>query len=396
MVVHDRRKMKKVLFLVYSMNVGGVEKSLLSLLSVLPLDQLEIHIGLINKSGGFMDFIPPEVRVHEINCYQHFWHEINEPPIWSIKQAFLKGRVKDSIVLMLLWLDFKITHSRIRFFQYLLKDEPIFPEAYDLAISFAGPSEMLDYYVCEKVNARRKCGWIHFDVSMIGVDKGMIKKLYKYYEKVFLVSEEARKVFISLFPQLSHKTEVFNNIVSCEQIRSLASIGHSYNDGFDGKRILTVGRLSKEKGQRVAILALKLLISLGYNVKWYFVGEGKDLHNCEELAKDLGVDEFVVFLGMQTNPYGFMRDCDVYVQPSRYEGSCITLAEASCFKIPIVATNFTGANERLHDRSNGFVTGMSANEIVNGVIKAIEIGPLQQVIPLINCDDLTKLLSLLS
>ena len=175
----------------------------------------------------------------------------------------------------------------------------------------------------------------------------------------------------------------------------LAESGESFTDNYKGKRILTVGRISEEKGQRVAIEALKILVDRGLDVKWYFVGDGKDRDYCEHLAGMNDIRDRVVFLGTQTNPYGFMRDCDIYMQPSRHEGFCITLAEALCFPNPIVATNFTGADEQLQHRPNGVITGMSAEEIAEGVITALEKGRLKNMEKPQFRNDISKLLNLL-
>lgn len=371
--------MKKLFFLLSSMNVGGVEKAFLGLLSVIPLDKYEVHVGLIQKKGGFMDYLPKEVKIHEISVYSKYWRFINDPPLWSIKSLLKQGHIIEALIHCFLYIHFKLTSNRYWFYKYLLRNEPVMSEKFDLAVAFAGPSQMMDYYICEKVNAKVKCGWIHFDVSKFGIDRGMTAQLYKKYQKVFIVSETAKEIFDGLFPQFKDKTEVFYNIVSPDQVIRLADCGDSFTDNNKGKRILTVGRISEEKGQRVAIEALRILLDKGADVKWYFVGDGKDRIICQKLAEKLGISDKVVFLGTQTNPYGFMKDCDLYMQPSRHEGFCITLAEALCFPSPIVATNFTGAEEQLQHRENGVVTGMSAEEIAGGIITALEKGQVNDM-----------------
>ena len=382
--------MKKIFFLIHSMNVGGVEKALLGLLSILPLNEWEVHVGLIHKKGGFMDFLPKEVKIHEVSCYAKQWRLINDPPLQNIKQMLKSGKLMEAFVHTLLYIHFKLTHNRYWFYKYILRNEPMFPEEYDLAVSFAGPSQMMDYYICEKVKAKKKCGWIHFDVSKFGIDKGMTAQLYKKYDKIFIVSETGKKIFDQMFPQFADKTEVFHNVVSPEQVISMAHTGPTFDDNFKGKRILTVGRISEEKGQRVAIEALKILIGKGRDVKWYFVGEGKDKPYCEQLAREYGIADKVVFLGTQTNPYGYMKDCDIYMQPSRHEGYCITLAEALCFGNPIVATDFTGAREQLDKRTNGIVTGMAADDIAQGIILAFDM-PITSNIKIKTQSDIDKL-----
>ena len=354
------------------MNVGGVEKALLGLLSVIPMDQYEVHVGMIHKRGGFLSYLPKDVIVHEIDCYAKYWWLINDPPLQCIKKLIKNKQVIEGIIHLLLYVHFKITHSRHLFYDYILRNEPYLEGAFDIAVSFAGPSQMMDYYVCKKVNAKEKYGWIHFDVSKFGIDKGMTSKLYKQYKKIFIVSEEGKKVFDQMFPQFKNKTEVFYNIVSPEQIKDMANKGETFNDDYRGKRLLTVGRISEEKGQTVAIEALRLLIRQGYDLRWYFIGEGKDLEHCKQLVQEYGLESHTIFLGLKVNPYGYMKNCDIYVQPSRHEGYCITLAEALCFAKPIVSTDFTGANEQLKNRENGIVIGMKAQDIADGIIRAFD------------------------
>ena len=386
---------KKIFFLLSSMNVGGVEKAFLGLLSIIPLDEYEIHVGFLQAKGGYMEYLPKYIHIHEISIFNKYWRIINDPPIPYIKSLFKKRKIKDAFIHSIIHLHFKLTGNRYWFYKYLLRHEPIMPEDFDIAIAFAGPSQAIDYYICEKIKAPIKCGWIHFDVTKFGIDKGMTNQLYKKYRRIFIVSEMAKQKFDNLFPKLKEKTEVFYNIVNPQQIKELAAIGPTFDDHFQGKRILTVGRLSAEKGQNIAIQALKNIIEKGFDVKWYFIGDGKLKEECKALAKQLGISDKVVFLGTQTNPYGFMKDCNIYMQPSRHEGFCITLAEALCFNNPIVATNFTGAKEQLSSRRNGIVTDMSASDITDGIISALDMPTITPT----NCNtqtDIDKLLSLMT
>ncbi len=363
---------KKILFLLYSMNVGGVEKSLLGLLSALDFEKYDIHIGLVHNTGGFLEMLPKEVTIHPVSCISNKWRELKNPPRITLKEEFRKdGFTLEFIKLSLAYIVRKLLDNSYYWYNTLLKKEADIDGVYDLAIAYAGPTSDIDYVICKKVNAKVKCGWIHFDISKFGIDKGITAQLYKEYKRIFVVSETGKEIFDKTFPQFKNKTEVFHNIVSAEHVRNLADEGETFDDKFNGKRILTVGRISPEKGQRTAIKALKLLKDSGVKVRWYFVGDGKDMEHCKAEAKALGIDEDIIFLGTKTNPYGYMRDCDVYMQPSRHEGFCITLAEALCFGNPIVATDFTGAEEQLKERENGFVVGMAAEAIAHGIEKAL-------------------------
>jgi glycosyltransferase involved in cell wall biosynthesis len=364
---------KKLLFMLGKMNVGGVEKAFLSMLEKLPPEVFDIHLVLLDKSGGFLASVPEYVTIHEVQCYMKNKEVINEPSLKIIKALFVLHRFVEAFVQMVLYVIFKATSNRYLFYQYVMRNEPMLPGEYDVAIAYAGPSQTIDWYVCRRVQAKVKCGWIHFDISKFGIDKGMTRKLYKDYKKIFVVSETAKDIFVKTFPQFSDKTEVFLNIVSKKNIERLAREPFDFTDKYNGVRILTVGRISPEKGQNVAIEALKILRDKGADVKWYFVGNGAFRKACEAQAVELGVEEFVTFLGTQVNPYPYMAHCDIYMQPSRHEGYCITLAEARCFGAPIVATNFTGAREQLSTRKNGVVVDMDAVSIAQGVLQAMTL-----------------------
>ena len=358
---------QKIYFQLAAMNIGGVEKSWLNLVDTIDREKYEIHLGLIKPHGGYMDYIPKDVTVHHVDCFDRYRSEINDPPQMVLRNYLRQGRIAAAMVLLLLYSIAKFTKNRLWFYRYITRDVPIESEEYDIAIAYAGPSQMIDYYVCKKIRAKRRFGWIHFDITKFGIDRGMTRSLYRNYEKIFVVSETAKARFDEVFPQFASKTEVRYNIVSAEQVRRMAEEGESFSEDFSGVRILTVGRISAEKGQLEAVKALKLLVDRGNNVKWYFVGDGNMRRPCEELAQDLGIAHRVVMLGTKTNPYGYMRDCNIYMQPSRHEGYCITLAEARSFDIPIVATNFTGAAEQLSSHTKSVVTAMSPEDMANGI-----------------------------
>lgn len=387
-------KCKKVFFLLYSLRVGGVEKSLINLLATLSAKECDIHIGLVWLEGEYKSLLPSNVTIHVLNDISEHWNELNDPPLNSVRNYMISNQFSKAIVAFLIYLKCKLRGSFFWWTDFVLSDSKGIAEDFDLAVAYAGPSSDIDYYICNKVQAKKKIGWIHFDISKFGIDSEMVRRLYGQYERIFVVSETAKIIFNQTFPQYKDKTEVFHNIVSPSQIKALATSGESFQDDFKGKRILTVGRISPEKGQFEAIQALKILKEKGYDIRWYFVGEGSDLERCKNEVDRLGLSKDVVFLGTQTNPYAYMRDCDIFMQPSRHEGFCITLAEALCFGNPIVATDFTGAQEQLLGRENGFVVGMSAEEIAEGIENALT-APHISIVPSDGVADVNKLMLLL-
>lgn len=386
---------KKVLFVAYRMNVGGVEKALLGMLNNISDDEYEVHLALAKKDGGFLSVLPKSVIVHTIESYNSAWKIMEQGALNSMK-LFLKNREYNKVPIYLwFYLLCKISKTQIPLYRYLLRHEKPIEEKFDIAISYASPSESLDYYVLNKVNARKKCVWVHYDVSKFYVNKVAINRMYRKYNKIFVVSQTAKEHFDRMFPAFSGKTELFYNIILPQNVLSLSQEAVDMDN--TNIKLVTVGRLSKEKGQDIALQALHILKEKKIDVCWYFVGDGILKDECVKLSNEYHLQDSVVFVGTKINPYPYMRGADVYVQPSRHEGYCITLAEARVFAAPIVATNFTGAHEQLSNRRNGIVVNMSADDIAAGIIEALKVGDLSlnEIVPIENTD-IEKLLKLIA
>ncbi len=160
---------------------------------------------------------------------------------------------------------------------------------------------------------------------------------------------------------------MFNNLVSHELIKDMAQEKIDFDNGFKGIRILTIGRLSKEKGQDLAISVLDKLKKQGYKVRWYCVGEGNDRDEYERLIENLNLRNDFILLGETINPYPYIKASDIYVQPSRHEGYGITIAEAKCLNKPIVITNFIGSNEQIEDGQNGLIAECTLDKICDKI-----------------------------
>lgn len=362
---------KKIVFMVINMNIGGTEKALLNMISEIPKDKYEITIFMLEKYGGFFDSIPNEVKVEYFKDYHLIKEQLNSPPLTMSIRLLKEGKVKEGTKILYFHLVSKITKNRIQLYKHLLKNAPILKQEYDIAVAYAGPMDFISYFVVHKIKAKKKVQWIHFDVTKIGFNKRFVSKLYNKFDKIFVVSEEARTKFVKEVPALTEKTDVFFNMVSPKMIDSQSKEFNGFNDDFEGLRILTVGRLTKEKGQDLAIDAMNKLVQDGINVRWYCIGEGKSRSEYEELVEKFNLQDHFIFLGSTSNPYPYIENCDIYVQPSRYEGYCITLIEARCLKKPIVTTDVNGAREQIKNEENGLIVDINSNEIYRAVKKLI-------------------------
>jgi glycosyltransferase involved in cell wall biosynthesis len=358
---------KKIVFMIINMNIGGTEKALLNMISEIPKDQYDITLLMLEECGGFLSSVPKEVNIEYLKEYKKIKQILNNPPQTTALSFLRGGQFIQAFKLISLHVASKIMKDRSVFFKYLLKDVPELKNQYDMAVAYAGPVDFISYFIMNKVIAKRKVQWIHFDITKIGFNMHFAVKNYNKFDKIYVVSKEAKKKLDNLIPKIKDKTEVFLNIISPQSLYSKSNAGKGFNDCFDGIRILTVGRLSFEKGQDLAIRVLARLIKDGHKVRWYCLGEGNSRKEYENLITIYNLQNQFVLLGSDPNPYSYMAQCDIYVQPSRHEGFCITLAEAKCFKKPIVTTEFTGANEQINDKETGLIVGIEEDQIYNAV-----------------------------
>lgn len=362
---------KKIVFMSINMNVGGTEKALLNMLSEIPKDKYDITLLLLEEYGGFLNHIPRGVRVKYLEGYKKIKNKLNQPPKITMLELVKKGQLINAIKFSFIYTLSKIMSDKRIFFKYLLSGFPKLNDEYDLAVAYAGPMDFISYFVVNKIKSSNKIQWIHFDITKIGFDRSFALKIYSQFNKIFVVSKEGRSKLVDFVPALREKTDVFSNIISSQLINAQTKEGIGFKDNFDGLRILTVGRLSFEKGQDIAIRVLQRLIKNGYKVRWYCLGDGSYRTKYETLVHDYNLQEEFIFMGSDPNPYSYIEQCDIYVQPSRHEGYCITLAEARCLKKPIITTDFTGAKEQIKHEETGLVVSIDENEIYNAVTKLI-------------------------
>lgn len=364
--------MKKILFMCINMNIGGTEKALLTMLNEMDSSKYDITLLMLEEYGGFLNEIPKFVKIKYVNEYKEIKEFVKEPPQLVAKKLMKNKKYVRGFNILLSYTLAKATKDISYYYRYLLRNVNEIDEEYDLAVAYAGPMDFITYFVLNKIRAKKKAQWIHFDITKIGFNKEFAEKNYSKFDKIFVVSKEGKDKLIKLIPSLKKKTEVFFNVISCKLIKEMGNREFGFDDDFDGTRILTVGRLSSEKGQDLTIPVLDRLKKEGYKIRWYCIGDGPERKNYKEKISKLKLEEDYLLLGTKLNPYPFMKQCDIYMQPSKHEGYCITLGEARCFDNPIVTTNFTGANEQIINEENGLVCDISEEGIYQSIKRLLD------------------------
>ncbi len=354
--------MKKILVSSFDLEIGGVERSLINMLNSFDYENYDVDLMLYSHTGELMHLIPNRVNLlKESDDYRTIRMPIssifkNHKYRLGIGRLLARKKAKGNGIAQMQYM-----------WRYCLPYLPKVEKKYDIAISFLWPH----YCVTEKVDADIKIGWIHTDYTKIDTDIEVDIKMWNKLDYIIAVSEECKKAFITKYPDISVKIEVIENITSPEVIKQL---GKQYVDDFSEDKnifkILSVGRYTEQKGFDNAIKALKILHDKGYkNIKWYIIGYGEDEELYKELIKKYNLEQSFILLGKKINPYPYMKECDLYVQPSRYEGKAVTVGEARILGKTVLITNYPTAKSQLNNGFDGYITDMSVDGIVRGIEK---------------------------
>lgn len=260
----------------------------------------------------------------------------------------------------------------------MMEKMPDFPGEYDIALAYWGDRTM--FYMIDKVRAKRKIAWLHFDYSRPPREDALYLAYFQKCDKVVTVSAEIEKSLKSALPDIADRVVTIENIINKEEILSVASEPADFGDDFGGMRLLTVGRICPQKGYDLAVPAVARLISEGYPIRWYIIGQGDDAY-AEKLQSQIaesGIRDSVIFMGMQKNPYKFMKAADIYFQPSRHEGKPIAVEEAKVLCRPIFVTDYTSAAEQTEGGTLGLVGDISEEGIYRGLKKLLDDGALRE------------------
>ena len=373
---------KKLLFIMPSLDSGGGEKSLINLLTTLDFTQYEVEVRLFAKRGLFLDLVPNEVKVTEISGdYQHFSKGILSSVLYFISRL----KVALTIHRIIFFIKNSLIKNKAIAEQQTWKNKaiaiPKFKEEYDTAIAFIEKSSI--YYLIDKVNAKQKIGWIHTNYTSSGLNADFDRIYFSQLDYLVTVSPECQQSLNINFPEIQSKIKVVHNIVSSKTVQQLASesiqdLQFQPNDFT----IVTVGRLSQEKGIDIAVEACKMLIQSNNDVKWYVIGEGNERANLQQLISDYQLQNHFFLLGLRANPYPYVKKTTVYVQPSRYEGKSIAIDEAKILARPIVVTNFTTAKDQINHSVNGIISGNDANQLANDILMVLNDKNLQNILSL--------------
>lgn len=354
--------MKKILFVIPTMRMGGAEKSLVTLLNCMDRKKYNIDLLLFEGGGILQNEIPADVNIILADS-------ITQAMILEFRYYAKNLLRKHQYIAYLrrLWTSVnpKIKKNQKFCWNYLKNSIPFFEKEYDFAISYL--EGLTAYYVIDKVNAKKKIGWIHIDMT----GRMMLQEEQQYYENfdyLITISEVCRKVFVKLVPTVQGRISVLENLTDIEKVKNSAKMDVDFSGWEKNKiQIVTVGRLDTQKGIDLAAFACKRLKDEGFDVCWHVYGEGIQKNMLENIIEENQLQNIFILEGVKANPYPYMAQADMIVQSSRYEGKSIVLDEAKLLGKAIVVTNYPSVNDQIINGDTGIIVDCSSQGIAEGV-----------------------------
>lgn len=366
----------KILFVMNNLNCGGAEKSLLSLLQTIDYSRFDVDLYLFKHEGIFLNKIPSSVKLLEEPVqYRYFDMSMKLAVIDCLKNGKIGlalARLKAGYIF---YTEKNPAKLEQRVWKYLSKALPVLHKRYDAAIGFLEKDPI--YFSIEKANATKKIGFIHNDYDKLRMDPSFDAPYFEQLDHLITVSEGCGEVLIQRFPQFIEKIRVVHNIVSPTLIHEMSEEMTELNLN-KGISIVSIGRLNYQKGFEMAIDACRILVAKGYNVNWYVIGEGEERGKLEQLIDMHQLTEHFHLVGIKENPYPYIKEADIYVQPSRFEGKSIAIDEAKILHKPIIVTNFSTAKDQIVHNQNGLIVDMNSEALAEGIQQLIENESLRQ------------------
>ena len=361
---------RRLLIVSHALELGGVERSLIGLLGALDPSDWDVDLFLLRHQGELMEMIPSYVNLlPQVGAYS----VLARPMAQTLKEGHVlltAARLAGKLLAKRYIRKHGHTDSLVPLDYSHKFTCPLMPAIcpdteYDLAISFLTPH----YIVAEKVRARRKIAWIHTDYTRVQVNQASECAMWDRYDGIAAISEAAMDGFVQTFPTLREKVFVMENILPAALIRQQAeAFDPSGEIPADGSvRLLSVGRYCTAKNfDNVPDICTRLR-KTGLDVKWYIIGFGADEALIRRRIAEAGMQEYVILLGKKDNPYPYIAACDLYVQPSRYEGKCVTVREAQLLGKPVVITRYATSSSQLEDGVDGLVVSMDNEGCAAGI-----------------------------
>lgn len=338
--------LKRILFLINTLNVGGAEHVLTDIANRLADNGLDITVQTIFDSGYYRDLLSNKVK------YQG------------------GSRVSTGLLNALLYRILCAIPSGI-LHKLLIKS------SYDYEIAFLEglPTKVIAGCKRKKV---KKIAWVHTDLYNFYRNRYVFgsvranRKCYEKYNNIVCVSNDARLGFIKRMGDVENLTVRYNPLNKCDILRKASDVpaySVAQNEAF---RFVAVGRLVEVKGFDMLIEAIgNASTKLTVPIELYIVGSGEEEAKLKQIIQSKELSDIVHLCGQHSNPYSIMKCCDAQVVSSRAEGYPLVLCEGHLLGLPAIATKCAGPSEIIEESRAGLLVDATVEGLTNGIVKLV-------------------------
>lgn len=347
--------MKKIIFVINNLEIGGVQISLINLLNEIK-EKYDVSILSFYHKKDYEKIIPQNVKLIRINTpFKYFGMSSSE----SKKNIF-------DFFYRTFWIILTKLFGR----SFVAKIMSLFHKkikGFDTAISYLheGSQKLLyggcNEFVLNNIECTNKITWLHCDFKQCGANNSKSLKIYEKFDKIIACSKGCLESFLDCMPQFKNKCSVIRNCNNYEKIKLLTNEPIIYDENYIN--IVTVARLSREKSIDRALVAIKYCLNNGHKIKYHIIGNGPEKEKLIEKVNNLNLCNYVVFYGSQTNPYKYIKNADLFLLTSIHEAAPMVLDEAAFLCVPALATKTTSIDEMIIETNSGFVCQNTQEDI---------------------------------
>ncbi len=369
---------KKLLLCIQTLEIGGPQKSLLSLLYAIDYGRYDVSLMIWSGQGALIRYLPKEVNVIELPAELAFLRL----SVDQLKRNSLKLMRRGYRRLVLSSWGTALRHRKTMTAArqtFWLKNRERFPMLdgeYDIAVAVTGGN--LCYFVCDCVRASSKFTWVRSDYRVFHRDKLIDGIYFQQVDGILTVSNLAKGILQDEFPEVSDKIQVFYNLLPFQLYEHVKDESPLIPVREGQLMFVTIARLDRNKGFDLALDTAVLLRDRGMDFTWFFVGEGEYRQDLERLIRKKGLKRNVVMVGFKFNTYKCIQQCDAFVHPSRFEGKSNSVDEAKHACKPIVVTNYPTVAEQIEDGKTGLVVPYDARNLAEAIENVCSDAALRQ------------------
>ncbi len=349
-----------LLLVIDNMKIGGLQKNVRNLLNELN-DKFDVTLCIFNASGDYFDQLPKNIKIIRPDAaYQTLGYSNAEA------QKHLPVFIRRTFYYVIM----KLFGNGVMYKLMLKRQKNLGTYDYAMAgmhsavagVFFSGCNEL----ILEKVNAKQKIAYIGCDYVQSGTDNEYNRSIYRRMDKVVVPNRSNHESFITIFPDMKENAFVVNNFCDYAEVKKKAEEETFIYD--DNKtNIVTVARISPEKGVDRAIEVCNKLKNDGFEFTYHVVGGGGNIEELQSRVNELGLSDAVFLHGYDSNPYKYIKNADLFLLPSRHEAAGLVIDEARCLNVPVLSTKTIAAEETIGLHDCGWVCENSDEGIYEGL-----------------------------